>query len=338
MKKKKRLSKLLLLCFTLICFVSCNDDDSFQDEFTDDQESVDSEDDEETGEDNTDGDTDGGDNTDSSAGGEGEITLYNIVGTNLVKVNDFEVTGIALEFQNDVAKHQEIWELTKKVIPASQMTRISEFLIFSGEESGTAGFVIPKADDLSKWQFAIAIDLAYEGGLNTDGELVHTIVHEFGHVLTLNNTQLDSSITATDCMNFFPGEGCAKSEAYINLLQTQFWADIEDEFNMLESEESVAAFYEKYNDRFVTDYAATNPGEDIAEVFAAFVIRAGGVNGTSIVEQKIQLMYDASELTELRDFIRSNDIVAKGVGFLPTGKLKRKYACGTSFKRTNFKL
>lgn len=323
MKNLIRLLKLLTFCLIVFCFTNCKRDDSVQDSFTDDQESVD-------------------DNTDDSQGGEGEITLYSVVDGNITKVKDYEVTGSDLEFQNDVDKHQEVWELTKKVIPPNHMNLITEFLIFSGEASGTAGFVIEKEVDLTKWQFAIAIDLAYEGEFNKDGELVHTIIHEFGHVLTLNNTQVDSAISDADCMQFFTGEGCAKSDAYINLLQTRFWADIEDEFNAVSTEEESAAFYTKYKDRFVSDYAATNPGEDIAEVFATFSIRSGGVNGNAVAEQKIQLMYDADELTAVRDYIRandivSNDIVAKISTTLPSEKLQRKHFCGTSRIRANSK-
>ncbi len=352
-----RIFRLLTLCLIVFCFTDCNRDDSLQDSFTDNQETIDDDIDNDTDDnennDNTndqeptgddiDGDTDDNENnddTDDSEDGDGEITeitLYKVVEGNITKVKDYEVTGSSLEFQNDIAKHQEIWELTKKVIPQNQMNLITEFLIFSGGSSGIAGYVVEKVDDLSKWHFAIAIDYAYEGGFNKDGELVHTLIHEFGHVLTLNITQVDATISDEDCMNYFTGEGCAKPEAYINLLQTRFWADIEDEFNAISTEEEHAAFYTKYRDRFVTNYAATNPGEDIAEVFARFVIRAGGVNGNAITEQKIQLMYDAEELTAVRDYIRQNDIVAKRSTFLPAEKLKRIHFCGTTRKRANSK-
>ena len=338
MKKEKRFSKLLLLCFALGCLIACNGDDSFADSIIDDQESLDTGDDDNTDDGNTDDGTSDNNNSGDSEGDEGEITLYNVEGSSIVKAKDYEVTGTLLVLQNDVAKHNELWELTKKVIPANQLTKVSEFLIFSGESNETLGFVTPTSDDLSKWQYGLAIDLAYKGGFNADGELVHTVIHEFGHIITLNIEQVDSSISDTNCMNFFTGEGCAKSDSFINKLQTQFWADIWDEFLELESEESRAAFYTKYQDRYVSDYAATNPGEDIAEVFATFVIRAGGVNGTSIAEQKIELMYSEEELTGLRDYIRANDVVAKGSSFLPTGRIKRTGLCGTSSKLAKRKL
>lgn len=289
---------------------------------------------------NTDNNTDGSDNTDNEnpdSGGEGEegdITLYNVQGTSLVKIRDYEVNGSLLELQKDVAKHQKVWELLKKIIPENYISKISDFMIFAGEQSGTAGYVFPTSQDLSTWRMGIAIDFAYEGGFNANGELAYTLIHEFGHILTLDNTQLDASIAENDCKNYFPGEGCAEDEAYINTLQRRYWADIWGEFQSAQEDyDKMDAFYSKHQERFVTNYAATNPGEDIAEVFATFVTRNGGVNGNSIAEQKIKLMYDHSELIQLRDFIRGNMGSAKGRSYLPVaGRWKKANSIGNPKK------
>ena len=210
-------------------------------------------------------------------------------------------------------------------------------MIFAGENNGTAGYVYDTSHDLSKWEMGIAIDFAYPDGIfNGDGELAYTIIHEFGHILTLDNTQVDSSISDSDCTNYFTGEGCAKKEAYINKLQTRFWADIAEEHAKLgEDFDAQDRFYDKYKDRFVTGYASTNPGEDIAEVFATFVTRNGGVNGNSIAEQKIQLMYDHTELIGLRDYVRANSATAKGRRFLPLAGAWKKANSFGSPKHTN---
>ncbi|MEX0315240.1 MAG: hypothetical protein AB3N18_13775, partial [Allomuricauda sp.] len=211
---------------------------------------------------------------------------------------------------------------------------MSEFMIFSGESSGTAGYVFPTTNDLSKWQMGIAIDFAYEGGFNAGGELAYTIIHEFGHILTLDIDQVDSSISQGDCSNYFPGEGCAKTESYINKLHSNYWADIWSEFQTTQdSEEKLEQFYQKYKDRYVTAYASTNPGEDIAEVFATFVTRKGGPSGSSIAEQKIQLMYDHPELVSFRDFIRGNMASSKGRSYLPVaGSWKKAKTIGNPKK------
>ena len=54
----------------------------------------------------------------------------------------------------------------------------------------------------------------------------------------------------------------------------------------------------------MTDYAATNPGEDIAESWTHFVIN-DKPSGDSIADQKVRFFYDYPELVELRDKIRA---------------------------------
>jgi len=341
MKTLLKFNWILILFIALAVTQSCEKEELIsEDQITDTNEPETKTDDTDTngtddGNTNTDGNNTNGDNSDSGGeGDEGDITLYDIQGTNLVKVKDFEVTGTSLELQKDVVKHQEVWQLLKKIIPESYISKISDFMIFAGQESGTAGYVFPTSQDLSTWRMGIAIDFAYEGGFNANGELAYTLIHEFGHILTLDNTQVDASIFENDCKNYFVGEGCAKEAAYINKLQRQFWADIWGEFQSAQEDfDKMDAFYSKHQDRFVTNYASTNPGEDIAEVFATFVTRNGGANGNSIAEQKIKLMYDHSELIQLRDFIRGNMASAKGRSYLPVaGKWKKANSIGNPKK------
>ncbi len=42
---------------------------------------------------------------------EDKITLYQVEGEDIIKIQDYEVEGELLEFQNDINKHQELWEL-----------------------------------------------------------------------------------------------------------------------------------------------------------------------------------------------------------------------------------
>ena len=61
----------------------------------------------------------------------------------------------------------------------------------------------------------------------------------------------------------------------------------------------VHEFYAKYPDQFVSEYAATNPVEDIAESWTEFVMRPKPT-GTSIADQKVQFFYEYPELVETR--------------------------------------
>ena len=237
---------------------------------------------------------------------EGSLSLYSVNGYDINKITDYKISDNLLDLQKDSKKHTEIWDLISKVIPNNYITFFNEYLIMTGNESGVAGFVVQTKEDLTKWKIGIAIDLAYEGGFNKDGELSYTIIHEFAHVLTLNNTQLNSRKTENDCQNFFPGEGCANGGSYINALYQNFWKDIHDEFlDTGDDESKKQAFYEKYQDRFVTQYASTNPGEDIAECFTHFVI-FDKPTGNTYANKKVQLFYNYPELVELRKHIRKS--------------------------------
>ena len=293
--KLKNIKLSIFIFAILMAFTSCNKDDSiFQEDI---QENV-------IENEGDDGSTNG-DNQDSSS--EGEITLYNINGNNLTKIKDYKVTGTDLELQKDLQKHQEIWALVKKIIPLSHRNRINEFVLYNGEKGESAGFVVQSSEDLSTWKMGIAIDYAYEGGFNANGELAYTIIHEFGHVLTLDKTQVDSNTSENTCSAFYTGEGCARKASFINQSYNKFWKDIWAEFNAAgEDQTKQEAFYTKYSSRFVTNYASTNPGEDSAEVFAVFVTSQNSPSGNTIADQKVKLMYTYTELVNLRSYIRGN--------------------------------
>ena len=219
------------------------------------------------------GDNNGGGDDDGSGGQQtgtqGEITLYRVSGNDIQKIRDYRVSGQDLAYQNDVARHQQLWGYTKDIVPNTHRNKMNEFMIYNGSVTGSAGYVVQTKQDLSTWQMGIAINYA-----DDQNELLYTIIHEFGHILTLNDTQVDASVGSGSCSNYFPGEGCAKTESYINKMHSLYWADVWEEFQDAQNDESShQAFYVKYQDRFVTNYAATNPGEDIAEVFATFVTR-----------------------------------------------------------------
>ena len=87
-------------------------------------------------------------------------------------------------------------------------------------------------------------------------------------------------------------DDCTKSDSHLNVFFQTFWRDIYSEFNAIQSieddnqyYEELDLFYEKYNDRFVTDYASENPDEDIAESWTAFVLNEKPVR-KSIAEKK----------------------------------------------------
>ena len=302
--KKVKLNLVVLLAAIAIFSTSCYQED-FYDGF--DEETEWSDEDFEDG--NSDGDFDDEDHDDHNhSEGVAILTSYKIIGESIVKIQDFNVSGNMVSFQQDIAKHQAMFEYYSKLIPIENRQNITEFIVFHGEGE-LYGYVEPiDHNDLSKWRMGLAIDQASAiDAIDFGNEFAYTVVHEFGHVLTLNNEQVAVGGSENTCPNFHTGEGCSGANSYINALYELGWADIYQEF--VNSGGDGYAIYDKYPDRFVTEYAATNPGEDIAEVFTVFVIQEQMPSGNSIADQKVRMMYDYPELVQLRTQIRQDPSV-----------------------------
>jgi len=160
----------------------------------------------------------------------------------------------------------------------------------------------------TKWIFNYdPADVVDDNG-NYDQALIdETMIHEFGHILTLNNTQImDESNVKTS--NYSTDEGTLKKNSYLNGFYQAFWKDIAKEYS-IEDEEGyeeydVDKLYSDKENQFVTDYAATNPAEDIAESFAYFVTKSKPSNDKG-ANAKINFFYDYPELVKMREEIRS---------------------------------
>jgi len=169
------------------------------------------------------------DSNDSDRIEEGQITLYSVSGKTLTKLVDYAVEDGLLEYQQDTAKHEEICEQVVKISPASYVEKMNQLVIYVGDYNdsyslyGSLAYVLPTSDDLSTWQYAIAIDLAYQVtfGETTSG-LNGTIVHELGHILTLDSTQIDSFTSSEECSTYHLEEGCSRKGTYIYSFSPRF--------------------------------------------------------------------------------------------------------------------
>ncbi len=199
-----------------------------------------------------------------------------------------------------VKQHQEIWALFTQLIPQDQRTMVDQFGISSDGVEETMAWVEPIDEyDLSSW--LLVIDPADAGNPE---ELTFTLIHEYGHLLTLNDHQIISD--AASCSTYEPQEGCTTSNAYLNAFYQKFWVNLYPEIQEIEEESDedryydlLDAFYQEHEDQFVSDYAATNVEEDIAESWSYFVL-GQKPDGNSIAEQKILFFYDYPELVDLR--------------------------------------
>jgi hypothetical protein len=249
------------------------------------------------------------------------IVTYQISGDQITDPSFEKVPADLQDEQDDPAAHQKLWNYFTALIPFEDRGGLSEFSVMTDGQNNILAAVAQTYTDPNLW--GLEVDIADSQDYYY---LSYTLIHEFAHLLTLNSNQVtpseaifnnpdDNDIYLNElaaCPNFFPGEGCANSDSYINQYYTQFWADIHDEWNAINLEEDddiyyqrLDDFYYKYQDQFLTDYAATDPVEDIAESFSFFVFSEKPA-GDTIAEQKILFFYNYPELVALREKMISN--------------------------------
>ena len=257
---------------------------------------------------------------DSDALEENTLVTYRVEGNQITTPELAAVSDDLLDEQADTETHQRMWAYFTQLIPLEQREYLTGYQVFTDGPDETLAFVTADTDDPHNW--VLGIDIADSSDL---AQLSFTLVHEFAHLLTLNSDQVpadeelamqpddqdlyDEAVAA--CPTYFPGEGCSHPDSYINAFFERFWVDEYQDWQEVdqlqyEDEEEYATaledFYALRSDEFVSDYAATNPGEDIAESFATFVLQPAPT-GTTIADDKVAFFYDYPELVKLRSEI-----------------------------------
>ena len=201
------------------------------------------------------------------------------------------------------AEAQQVWDRFVDLIPANQRQMVSGFELDNSD--GAGGYVYPDESDPTKW----ILGMAPSGLSQTDVDYV--LIHEFAHLLTLQAKEVPPADGDTDpesCPTYFTGEGCALSGSLMSEFVQQFWPveqqELIEQLTYDEDWDGLDRFYDEHRDDFVTDYATTNPAEDLAETFAHFVLE-DRPDGDTIADQKVQMLWDDPTLVDLRDEIRS---------------------------------
>ncbi|NNL71101.1 MAG: hypothetical protein HKO70_14190 [Acidimicrobiia bacterium] len=202
--------------------------------------------------------------------------------------------GIVLLEGDPEPWHDAAWERWVELVPASDRWRVARFEAIDGSSDGQ---VEPVSESLQVWILRIS---------DLEGDVLDVaLIHELGHLISLGPDQILPGTDPTvesECITYFSIEGCAIPGGVFDRFVTEFW----DTTAGWESGD--AATGQRYladTDAFVTRYAASNPGEDLAETFVFFVYRLKP-EGDSIAEQKIRLLWEFPDLVELRSALRRN--------------------------------
>lgn len=168
----------------------------------------------------------------------------------------------------------EAWEMLHAFVPAEEFDTLVLFAGFEhlADDDAPLGNIIAYVNSTSdpfRTRFQISINLAVEE--DADPRRL-TLAHEFSHIFTQEDDQLDRTMDPFACPTYYNGEGCFEATSYVAEWIAAFWdpADIEaiDPW-----EEDVDGAFARcdIDGGFLGPYAATSPEEDFAEAFSAFV-------------------------------------------------------------------
>lgn len=137
-------------------------------------------------------------------------------------------------------------------------------------------------------------------------DTVAILIHEYGHMLTWNESDFVNSDTCpADQFHYKPYGECYNADSYMNLYYQAFLKEYEEQwlYTGYQTTEERIAFYEKHKDSFMTTYATVHPFEDIAESFSFFMLTPYNGNPQTVPERKVNFFYQFPELVEYRAFV-----------------------------------
>lgn len=263
------------------------------------------------------------------AGGESKTTRKYFIANDEYTLVTYAIRGDQLEnpvetpglpknlqaYQKDLQAQTQIWQYFAAIIPLENRTFLKEYIVFTDGKENYLASVAQSDSSAAEW--VLSVDLMDAANPQ---DLTFTLVHEYGHLLTLNPDQVPPSQEVFDnpeseaiyereanaCATYFPGEGCASPDSYLNQFIERFWGgvyaewlDVDQIMDEDEYYEALNQFYTDHADEFVSDYAPTSPAEDIAETFSFFILEPKP-GGETLAEQKILFFYEFPELVELR--------------------------------------
>ena len=190
-----------------------------------------------------------------------------------------------------------VWDYLCSILPLEARQKIAEFNLFTDGTSNILAYTSPvQVDGVSdNTRFAISIDyydVYDENGEKRDwSKLTYTILHEYGHVLLEDETQVDltKGDSTHDPAAFI--EGSFRKGFY-----DAFWSALGD---------TGVGDYDANPTHYVSRYGANYFHEDIADTFAVFVL-GGQPQGDTVAEEKLRFFWADPDMAALRAAIRQN--------------------------------
>ena len=173
--------------------------------------------------------------------------------------------------------HHKLWNVVRAVYPPKELALIERFIVFEGAAGeDTEGFVEPDNSVGTRWTLAISIANA------PDDQVAQALVHELGHLISLNPTEVDMKTDSSNGCDTYPTSGACSLpgsilDGYVKTwprAELKKWYSIDEIVNNEAHDRALADLYNQNSADFVSKYAATDPDEDFAETFAYWCLGA----------------------------------------------------------------
>ncbi len=160
------------------------------------------------------------------------------------------------------------WEWLRTVAAPEDM---EDLIILAGFEAESD--LLAYVEALSTGDGGVAFQMTVNLGEAEadDVELALTMAHELTHVFTGLPDQLDRTVDESQCFTYHEGEGCYTEDSFIARWIEAFWSEWIIGFDPSTEGETGAADRCFLDPSFLGSYSATNPEEDFAETFSAYV-------------------------------------------------------------------
>jgi hypothetical protein len=223
----------------------------------------------------------------------GEVAVYDVLADGSL---DPAATGVAAE----------VWEVWLRIVGADVAgDTILQYRAGDAPQSDTLAYVYQEPDP-TYWNLAVNLATADDPQL-----LSSTLIHEYAHIISFAAKDFDTANNSCDTVEL--AEGCANKASYLYRFYDEFWSGYGDAVDVDNADEDAAyEFYLQNEDDFVSDYAATNLGEDFAESFMTYVIEEVPEE-KSVVARKLRFFTQFPELVVLREHIRTELAVELGL-------------------------
>lgn len=257
------------------------------------------------------------------------LVTYNESSSEDEKENEVEIgswdirNGILIETASkNTQKAKERWKVFYSIFPKKitqkYIKKITLFTDGVDEKTGALASLNVKNDE---WQLSLDVtDVDFESkSKERVFQSIYTYLHEFGHLLTLNNTQIKPTKKRKqeEGEPYLTFEGETLKNSYMNKFVKRFWSGgllnewdvIQKKYCVTEHKKCIDKLYDLYKDNytdFLTDYAAESPEEDIVESWTAFVLYDKVKNPETVAEQKINFFYQFPKLVKFRKIIKRN--------------------------------